>query len=1095
MIELILTNTLDSFPILEKLKNSLKETKRHLLFVPDRFSLSYQKAVLEHLGIKGSFDIEVTSFVRLADKMLENDKKVLDKQSEVMLLRKVIEENKKQLLCFGRATASVSFAEDMYAAISQIRNSNIPVNRMAESVDGLPTRVANKTKDIVRIYRSYVEYLQNGYTDGTSKLQALTDRISAGELNDCNIYISDFMSFSGVEYECLKAIMLNCMNTRICLVDSEGENKHVFPSNVKKRLLSIIDEIGLSAKITYCREQLEGDAKVINEQLYGYAHDNKSQSTGYTEIYTCKDIADEVKNIARIINNRVKAEGARYKDMAIVCCDFPAYVPYIKSIFSAFGIPFYADVKQPLSQQAVTKLLDASVRCAVNGMECADVTELSKQLLLLLDYDDVCVFENYCLKYGIEYTRFLSPFTIGEENDRKVAEGIRAKLAKLVAPFVDLEGKVSDYTAKIREFFKTVDADNLVNALAQKQSEEGYDELSSLTLQSLQKISILLDRCDAMLGGEEMSFDEFYKIFSTAIDSVEMSNIPLYLDCVFIGESSQSRYENIDYMFVLGANAGKFPLEHVDNGIVAEREYVAWSRMGIDVQPDCRRRNAQERLNVLMLLTRAKKKLYISYPSASVSGAELLPSDTVKYIEELLSIKAIPAIQPQSEWTLEDYARYVSARGNVLEELLDMNKAFVDGRVMPDDVFAQTADVLYSLAVKEYGKESVDKLLSQEEDEKQIDGRGIMFNGNHISSSQIEKYFKCPYLHFTEQVLKLKRREINGLEVKDTGTLLHAVLEKYFALSDCADKSEDEIKSIVPILFAEAVRENPDYAFLLDDEKQTLTVKQLISQAVYVIVNLVKNMQVTKFRPLMLEAKFGDKDNENSLKGMEVNNGYRKLYFKGTIDRVDVYKDRAIVIDYKSKGSIEFDFSNVLYGDRIQLFIYLNALRANSNLTPQGVFYLLMNNKFIKGDKTPSKRFMYRGFVGCDESGLADLDEGFAEGADFVSTVYPIKRKSTKSGITISAQAGGAILTTDEFYGMCDYVTALTEKAAKEIEEGYIAKSPLNIKGDEEVSACSYCDYRNVCDRAGRLVRDVKQVKKEQFKEVTEGRNGANQLD
>ena len=93
MIELILTNTLDSTPILDKLKSRVGESKKHILFVPDRFSLSYQKAVLEHLNIKGTFDIEVSSFPRLANKLLQNKKRLLDKQSEIMLLRKVIDED------------------------------------------------------------------------------------------------------------------------------------------------------------------------------------------------------------------------------------------------------------------------------------------------------------------------------------------------------------------------------------------------------------------------------------------------------------------------------------------------------------------------------------------------------------------------------------------------------------------------------------------------------------------------------------------------------------------------------------------------------------------------------------------------------------------------------------------------------------------------------------------------------------------------------------------------------------------------------------------------------------------------------------------
>ena len=137
MIELILTNTLDSAPILEKLKNSRSQAKKHLLFVPDRFSLSYQKAVLEYLNIKGTFDIEVTSFPRLANQLLKGKSRLLDKQSEIMLLRKVIEDNKKDLKRFANFGKNADFANDIYAAISQIRNSNVSV-AINFITDGVP---------------------------------------------------------------------------------------------------------------------------------------------------------------------------------------------------------------------------------------------------------------------------------------------------------------------------------------------------------------------------------------------------------------------------------------------------------------------------------------------------------------------------------------------------------------------------------------------------------------------------------------------------------------------------------------------------------------------------------------------------------------------------------------------------------------------------------------------------------------------------------------------------------------------------------------------------------------------------------------------
>ncbi|MDE5616652.1 MAG: PD-(D/E)XK nuclease family protein, partial [Clostridia bacterium] len=274
------------------------------------------------------------------------------------------------------------------------------------------------------------------------------------------------------------------------------------------------------------------------------------------------------------------------------------------------------------------------------------------------------------------------------------------------------------------------------------------------------------------------------------------------------------------------------------------------------------------------------------------------------------------------------------------------------------------------------------------------------------------------------------------------------------------------------------------------DETHARALKQLISQATYAVKNLVKNLKVTKLRPSMLEASFGAKyPYVHDLKGMQIHNGYRVLNFEGVIDRIDRYKDRAIVIDYKSKYNIEFTPSNILYGDRIQLFVYLNALKQNGDITAQGAFYLLMNNRFVRSGDKSGKRFMHRGFVNCEQEYLADLDSGFASGDSFDSDVYPIKRKVGRQGdISYSGQERGEILDTRGFDEICDYVMRLTQKSAREIEEGYIAKSPINIGGDEIAKACRNFKYANVCKRSGIKPRDVKKVNMEEFSQIAGGK-------
>ncbi len=1081
MIELILTNTLDSAPILDKLKERTAKSKKHILFVPDRFSLSYQKAVLEHLNIKGTFDIEVSSFPRLADKLITDKRRVLDKQSEIMLLRKVIDDNKDGLLRFGKMGKNADFVNDMYAAISQIRNSNISVDRLRNAIEFLPKRIADKTKDIVKIYHNYVEYIQNGYSDGTSKLQALCDMIYGGALNDCEVYISDFTSFSAIEYEIIKAIMLNAAHTHICLVDSDGENSHVFPKDVKNRLFSLADEVGISMDVSYSNETLKGDADLIYRGLYSYTKID-GEKDGRTHIVACASAADEIKTLARQINRLVRAEGARYKDIAVVCCDLQAYAPYIQSAFKNFSIPYYADIKQSLVDQSLTKLVVSAIKAVGDSYTRSSVCEFVKQTLLGFDFGEVCAFDNYCAKYAIDCTRFLSPFTIGEEKELSVAEKIRAKAVELLRA-LDTEGNlIKDRVNAVKRFLKNCDASALAQQLADWQNQNGFSEYAAITLQSDKKIDFILEQCDSMLGHNVSDWEDFCGILVTAFESVKISNVPLYSDSVFIGETSENRYANVDYMFIIGALAGKFPPEHVDNGIVSEREYVAWGAMGIDVQPDCRRRNSKERLSALMLLTRAKKRLTISYPATSSDGQELMPSSTVDYLRKILDVSIEKTGRPNHNWARQDYLDYISSGGNVLQEFLSLRALELDGRIQVNEIFKDVSDILYTLSCEKYGKDYVDFLIGEERGDIQLDGIGdVMFNGEHTSVSQFEKYFKCPFLHFNENVLKLKRKEVAGLEVKDTGILLHAVMEKYFSLENCAELNDTEIEKIVADIFLDVLKNNSEYAFLTEDKRQASTLKQLSAQAVYVIKKLVANMQVTKFRPWKLEAVFGARSDAD-MAGMQISCGGRKLSFDGVIDRIDKYKDNAIIIDYKSKHSIDFTPSDIFYGDRIQLFIYLNALLSSGNITPQGVFYLLMNNRFVKSGDAVEKRYMFNGFVNSQDA--SDLDKGFAGDGEYESGVYPIKKVVQNGGDSYVAQKQGFVMNKEQFDTTLNYVMRLTSKAAKEIEEGYIAKSPLNIQADSRRQACNYCDYKSVCARSKVYTRNVKALGLDDFIET-----------
>ncbi|MDY4709975.1 MAG: hypothetical protein SO203_05300, partial [Eubacteriales bacterium] len=57
----------------ENVYRALKTNKngRSIVIVPDNFTLSIEKNILKKLGTEASFDIEVVSFMRLAQKTLK----------------------------------------------------------------------------------------------------------------------------------------------------------------------------------------------------------------------------------------------------------------------------------------------------------------------------------------------------------------------------------------------------------------------------------------------------------------------------------------------------------------------------------------------------------------------------------------------------------------------------------------------------------------------------------------------------------------------------------------------------------------------------------------------------------------------------------------------------------------------------------------------------------------------------------------------------------------------------------------------------------------------------------------------------------------
>lgn len=1081
MINLILTNSLDNTCILQAIKADYKQGNKQMALVPDRFTLSYEKSILSALNLVGTFDIEVASFSRLANKNLLDKTNLIDTQTEVMLLRKVIEDNKSSLVSLKNSCNSVGFASELGAAISQIRGSGISAEELIATADTLKGNIAGKTRDIALIYSKYVAALQSGMCDGTSKLQSLASNICEMGLENYNLYITEFLSLSKLELNVCRELMKACKNITICIVSGSGDNSHIFPSHMIAKLRAIAKEIDLPIKTTYYSEKLPCELDALSKHLFGYTAPKEKICGDIVQLRLASSINEELKNTALQIIDNVKS-GMRYKDIAVVCTDKDKYFLPIASTFEKYNIPCYVDKKERLSSQAVTQFLFAYLKVVSSRFRKSDVFELSKQVLIDCDYKSVCVFENYCLKYGVDYTRFASEFALGKEEEKNIAELVRVEILKIVGHdgmSFPSKANVATYLKIIFKMLEKNEIKQRVSSYSESLILSGDETAASIAVQAYDKLFAILEQYNAMLGTSVMPVDEFVNILSASAQAVEISAVPMYLDSVFVGETSQSRFENIKAMYIVGASEGAFPLQHSDVGIVGEKENAAWSKSGIIIEPNAKQMNYTEKLKLIMLLLKPSERLSISCPVGE--GGQIL-SQSVNYIAEITNKLPQKYPQPNESWSESDFINYYSGTKLALVNLLELRGRLASRLLAPTTAALTVVDGLYSLACQSHGKGYVDALISSGGGESVLSqGNTAFLREGKISPSQLEKYFNCPFKHYVDYILRAQRREKADLEINDIGTILHAAAQLYFEKEDSCDVSEDEVRRRINDIYVQLEESNEKLKVILNRAGGRRTLDELRANSIKMLVILVKKMQVTAFRPdkNMLELKFGF-GGESDFPAIELNVAGKTILLRGVIDRVDRQGNKFMIIDYKSKAAIDFSPSNIMCGERCQMFVYLNAF-AKSDMKIGGVFYMLMSDK-MKKEEEKENLYMYNGYAAADLNNMTEFDNTLTTAEKCESKLYPIKVKVTKKDTTIDDKQ---ILTNEDMLRVASYTKKLCEKAAGEIALGYVKPSPVVFEKKENAN-CKYCEYKSMCgvEKSDDNIRVIKNIETRELRAI-----------
>ena len=1063
---------------LEIVKKGLKCHRKQIFVVPDRFSLSMEKLVMEKLDLKASFDIDVLTFPRLANYVIGDfaGKEIISKLDAVVIIQLLLKRNEEKFVCFNKTAKNITFAEVLFDSIAQIKSCNITPTQIKVCAEKLQNQsLKQKMLDIALVYQLYEDFIQDKFLDSNNRLNVLCEKLKfSKQFENCDVHFCRFDDLTGQGIEIFKNLVLKSNSVSIGILEPNSNqlNSYIYNSKFKEAVLSTCNALKVKPNIIVEEKNLNDVNEHILQNVFAL---NKKcleveKYENAPQILSAQNINNEIEFIAKKILWLVH-NGARFSDFNVICSDFNGYENIIEKEFNKFKIPFWLDKNFELNKTEGYKFINNAIMCIKHNFLLNDVLKFAFNALSNLDSQQKEILDTVAKKFGVVGNMWLKPLEnkFNDPNFEIFEESKMLLLNSVTTLKKNFENSktVSDFVNSLQVFMQESNLEEKLENLALKFLNEGNLKQESILRQTYAKLDNVLNQISKIIGGEETDFQEFLSLLNAAVSIVEISPLPMSLDCVFVGQILSSIFTPTKYCFILGANEGKLPAMLQDVGIISDTEIK--SMQDLPLSPTIEELNQRTRIITQQNFV-ISDNLCVTFP-LNQGKDTLFPSSLVKELSAMFNFKGFKLPIASIEQIINDSKVFGSE-----EARLCFNFATPDNLVL--SLIQQNTDENVLLTAKEFlNKLKLYNSLSVLESDNKIienlkQAEKLFFAKDSTKISQLESYFSCPFKHYAEYGLKLKEREVNNIEARQVGDILHAVAENYVNKSRNKKLNEDEIRALAYNIF-DIVIEQKEYYHLLSGTKNRALINGLKNESARICLALNNHLVHSSFKPKFTEAVFGDPKFVPIQKVVTPKNITLKI--KGKVDRVDFWNDYVRVIDYKTgKHSSEFKKELLYVGTKIQLFVYMWAILKgfnNQNLKPSGVYLMPLHNEYSDTKLKKFERYKLNGVSVNDiDVLLAQDDQVNYENpkSELINFSLSTSKEVVAKG-EMKPKNSNNLISSTQLKQMIEYSVKILAKAIDEICEGYIEAKPLE-------NVCKFCKAKTFCSFFKQTLKDARNI-------------------
>lgn len=998
---------------------------KNLVFCEEKVSLMVERSICT--AYNGSFNTAVYSFGNYLRAKRKNDK-TLSREGSAMAIKRVIAN--LPLKCFNKSKNSL--ATSLYELISQLKSANVTPDTLIKAAEHTTGILQSKLTDIATVFTAYEEFLkERGLEDQSSMLSYLPDIIRNDEtLKDADIYIFGFSGFTAETRDIIVTLMEKAKNVTAILPD--GENKFVFVGETARWIRNICKNRGISLteeniKSDYCKV---GDE--IQKGIFNPLCKRNDKIEGNVFLYSAKTPMQEVERVVGTIKQLVMSGKCRYRDISLIVPDRGQYGHLLKNAFERMQTPFFLDERKFSPTSPLLTLIKSYIDIFKYGLRRRTFIPFVKNPLIQSEKAFADGFEDYLIKYNIDYSSLKKPLYNDDSEEHEKYEEFRKKVIDLLYSGEKKNCGIA-ICDDIESLLEELDIKNKMEQNSQLLIDFDEREDSAVNTQMYNAVLGILQEMREILADTPMNYAEFGRVFESGINALVLSILPQYNDAVFVGGFAEAARGRAKYLFAIGLTAD-VPTVKSDTSLLTDNDIDCLADIKVLIDPKIKVVNHREREHVALGLSAFSDSLFVSYPIADLGGDKKAKSEIVTFLENNFVTKNFPETDD-----------YLTKSQGVRSFAYDCGR-FIEGKLNDfteaSSYYVATNDNLAKDILAHIGNELKIRLKS--------DTR--MLIKDTLSPTAIEEFYKCPYRFFVKYGLGVKEKESGEVDGLKSGNLAHEIFKRFLSYADGTGGEEQFIKC-----FNMAKEESimkPEYVGFFANEQSSVSLKAMLSECEKYCRKFFKWLSVSEFRTSgkKTEVYFGD---GGTYPAISLLNGKVKL--TGKIDRIDTYKNYCRIIDYKT-GSADASEKFLFSGTKMQLYLYGAAV---NDKKVAGLYYIPIKDAFRKSDEKQPPLTI--GKTLSDEKILEAQDCNLLKNGE--SEFISVKKKITKNGEELKNAYDEKTINA-----FIKYALLMSENVAKEVEEGVIVPSPYE-------NTCDYCGFKAICGQEKPKIREIVSTK------------------